>query len=83
MERCNIEGCIVYYLRKMLTTPHLYSHSKTDPKQEVLFFSIFGWGDPFQPASWSEGWLKLLSSLEKPSDKCQRTHIIQNSFHDV
>ena len=32
---------------------------------------------------WSEGWLKLQSSLEKPSDKCQRTHIIQNSFHDA
>ena len=27
--------------------------------------------------------LKLQSSLEKPSDKCQRTHIIQNSFHDA
>ena len=36
METCNIEGCIVYYLKKMLTTPHLYSHSKTDPKPEVL-----------------------------------------------
>ena len=42
-----------------------------------LFFSIFGWG------SWSEGWTKLQSSLEKPTDKCQRTHIIQNSFHDA
>ena len=24
-----------------------------------LFFSIFGWGDPFQLGSWSEGWTKL------------------------
>ena len=22
MVKCNIEGCIVYYLKKMLTTPH-------------------------------------------------------------
>ena len=36
METCNIERCIVYYLKKMLTTPHLYSHSKTDLKPEVL-----------------------------------------------
>ena len=36
METCDIERCIVYYLKKMLTTPHLYSHSKTDPKPEVL-----------------------------------------------
>ena len=35
------------------------------------FFSlIFEWVDPFQLNSWSEGWLKLKSSLEKPSDKC-------------
>ena len=40
-----------------------------------------GGGDPFQLRSWSEGWLKLKSSLEKPSDKCQKTHIIQNLFH--
>ena len=25
-----------------------------------LFVSIFGWGDPLQLGSWSEGWLKLL-----------------------
>ena len=36
METCNIERCIVYYLKQMLTTPHFYSHSKTDPKPEVL-----------------------------------------------
>ena len=48
-----------------------------------LFFSIFGWEDPFQLGSRSEGWLKLQTSLEKPSDKCQKTHIIQNSFHDA
>ena len=42
-----------------------------------------GGGDLFQLGSCSEGWLKLKSSLEKPSDKCQRTHIIQNSLHDT
>ena len=45
-----------------------------------FFFSIFWWGDPFQLRSWSEGQLKLKSSLEKASDKCQKTHIIQNLF---
>ena len=40
-----------------------------------------GGGDLFQLGSCSEGWLK--SSLEKPSDKCQRTHIVQNSLHDT
>jgi len=29
-------GCIVYYLKKMSTTPHLDSHSTTDPKPEIL-----------------------------------------------
>ena len=52
-------------------------------KTNLFFFSFLGGGDPFQLGSWSEGWLKLQSSLEKPSDKCQRTHIIQNSFHDT
>ena len=37
-----------------------------------LFFSFFGWGDPFQLRSWSKGWLKLKSSLQKLSDKCQK-----------
>ena len=32
----DIEGCIVYYLKKMFTTPHLDSHSTTDPKPEIL-----------------------------------------------
>ena len=27
--------------------------------------------------------LELKSSLDKPSDKCPRTHIIQNLFHDA
>ena len=36
METCNFEGCVVYYLNKLLTTPHLDSHSKTDPKLEIL-----------------------------------------------
>ena len=35
--------------------------------------------DPFQLRSWSEGWLKLKSSLERPSDKWQKTHIIAKS----
>ena len=29
-------GCIVYYLKKMFTTPHLDSHSTADPKPEIL-----------------------------------------------
>ena len=37
----------------------------------------------FQLGSCYEGWLKLKSSLEKPCDKCQRTHIIQNSLHGM
>ena len=28
-------GCTVYYLEKMFTTPHLDSHSTTDPKPEI------------------------------------------------
>ena len=50
-------------------------------KTEFFTYSIFGWVDPFQLRSWSKGQLKLKSSLEKPSDKCQKTHIIQNLFH--
>ena len=52
-------------------------------KTHLFFFQFLGGGDPFQLRSWSEGWLKLKSSLEKPSDKCPRTHIIQNLFHDA
>ena len=29
-------GCIVYYLKKMFTTPHLGSHSTTVPEPEFL-----------------------------------------------
>ena len=36
-----------------------------------FFSSIFGLGDHFQVGSGSEGWLKLKSSLEKPSYKCR------------
>ena len=32
METCNIERCIVYYLKKMLITPLLDSHNTTVPK---------------------------------------------------
>ena len=31
-----------------------------------IFFLILGWWEPFQLGSWSEWWLKLKSSLEKP-----------------
>ena len=31
METCNIEGCIVYFQKIMLMTPHLVSHSISDP----------------------------------------------------
>ena len=34
--KCNSGGCIVYYLKKMLTTPHLDSYSTTDLKPEIL-----------------------------------------------
>ena len=30
-------GCLVYYLKKMFTTPYLDSHSTTDPKPEIEF----------------------------------------------
>ena len=36
MKTCSIEGCIIDYLNRMLTTPHLDSHSTTDPKPEIL-----------------------------------------------
>ena len=36
METCNMKGCIVYYLKKLLTTPHLDSHTTTDPKPDIL-----------------------------------------------
>ena len=50
-------------------------------KTHLFFLKFLGGGEPFQLGSLSKGWLKLQSSLEKPSDKCQRTHIIQNLFH--
>ena len=28
--------CMVYYLKELLITPHLYSNSTTDPKPEIL-----------------------------------------------
>ena len=34
MEICNIVGGIVYYLKKLLMTPHLDSHNTTDSKPE-------------------------------------------------
>ena len=35
-------GCTVYYLKKMFTTPHLDSHSTTDPKPEILSAVLTG-----------------------------------------
>ena len=34
--------CTVYYLKKMFTTPHLDSHSTTDPKPEILSAVLTG-----------------------------------------
>ena len=31
-----VEACIVYYLKKMLTTSHLDSHSTADSKLEIV-----------------------------------------------
>ena len=39
-ETYNIEGCIIYYLKKMLMTPHIDSYSTTDPKPEFLSADI-------------------------------------------
>ena len=36
MENYLCIGCIVYYLKKKFTTPHLDSHSKIDPKPKIL-----------------------------------------------
>ena len=58
----------------ILPIDHLKTH---------LFFSSFGWWDPSKLRSWYEGVSNLKSSVERPSDKCQRTHIIQNLFHDA
>ena len=51
--------------------------------KDTLIFSLFGLEDLFQLGSWSKGWPKLKNSLERASDKCQRTQIIQNLFHGV
>ena len=34
--------CTVYYLKKFFTTPHLDSHSTTDPKPEILSAVLTG-----------------------------------------
>ena len=39
METCNTEGCIVYYLKKLLTTPHLDSYGTTEPKPVLSVLS--------------------------------------------
>ena len=36
IEICNIVGGIVYYLEKLLMTPHNDSHITTDPTTEML-----------------------------------------------
>ena len=33
---CNNVRCIIYYLKKLLMTPHLDRHSTTDPKPEMI-----------------------------------------------
>ena len=38
MKTSNIVGCILYYLKKIMITPHLDSHSTTVPKLEMLLF---------------------------------------------
>ena len=35
-------GCLVYYLNKKFMTPHLDSHSTTDPKPEILSAVLTG-----------------------------------------
>ena len=63
-------------------------------REEILNFTLFnhllrpdylGVGttgvESFQLRSCSERWLEFKSSLEKPSDKYQKTHIKQISFH--
>ena len=56
---------------------------------EMHLFSSFllgDGGDPFQPGSWSErpkGCSNFKTSPKKPSDKCQRTHIVQISIHET
>ena len=42
IERCNIIGGIVYYLKKMLLTLHLDSHSITDSIPEMLLAVLTG-----------------------------------------
>ena len=39
METCNMEGCIVYYLKKLLTTPHLDSYCTIDPNWKSYLLS--------------------------------------------
>ena len=42
MEVCSIVGGSEYYLKKLLMTPHLDSHSTTDPKPEILSAVLTG-----------------------------------------
>ena len=48
-----------------------------------LYFSIVGWVTLLSLDPDLKGVSKLKSFVESPSDKCRRTHIIQNSFHDA
>ena len=46
-----------------------------------LSFLILGWGTLFSLDLDLNGCSNFKSYLEKPSDKCQRTHIMQNLIH--
>ena len=36
----NVEGCIIYYLKKLLTTPHLDSYGTIDPNSQILSYLL-------------------------------------------
>ena len=40
MKKCNIDVCIVYYLKKLLTTPHLDSYGTIDPNSQILSYLL-------------------------------------------
>ena len=46
-----------------------------------LFFHFLVWGTLYRLDPGPNSGLNLKSSLERPTDKCQRTHITQNLFH--
>ena len=48
-----------------------------------LFFSLLGGETPFSLDLGPKGCSNIKRSLEKPSDKCQGTPIIQNLFYGM